>query len=333
MFQSGVSFSVKNNYQHSIKVQSQSHAFYIASQTGNKSALTYANKKLLKKFGIIHLLTPSGIHLSAILGFILYFLPRKFRLPLFICCLLYFYTFPNLYSLKRVLYFQIFYFVLKVPNKKYYAFIFTFVFDLLAGGYKLSPLSYTYSFLFWGTIIFSPTRNVLFNLFKAQLIALYFSQDSLNILSALINPLITSVYTFFFPLMSFNYWLLDSFLLNKLIYFFHNYILLLLKFVSAKFSFLEISKCSILLFIPFIDYSRTRLFILLFLFSSDLNNVTTKIYEKNMIYSLPPKGELLNATNNKLNYLDLRCTQKFMSVRWEFRCKKKPSKYGGLILD
>lgn len=311
-------------------IKNQGQAFYQAAQTGDKSALKHQNKKLLKKFGVIHLLTPSGIHLSAILGLILFFLPRKFHIYLFCGILFYFTKFPELYSLKRVLYFQIILFLLK-GKRIDLAFVLTFIFDLISGGFIKSPLSFSYSFLFWGTIMFSNKGKLVYSLFLAQLIALFFSSGELNLLSSIVNPILTSIYSFCFPLMSLNFWILKAATITKFFFEFHESILMVLKTIDSATTFLLIKKSTILLFIPFMRMKPRIVLCLSLFYSAALNNPQLKEKESSYLYSLASEEEIIRSKMNRIEFLEVKCIKKFKGEYWNFLCKKKPSKYGGPI--
>lgn len=311
--------------------KNQAKAFYHAAQTGDKSSLKQSTKKLLKKFGLIHLLTPSGIHLSAILGIFIFFLPRKFHLFLFLAVLLYFLSFPSFYSLKRVLYFQIILFFLKGTHQTKAAFFFTFILDLISGGYSLSPLSFAYSFLFWGTIIFSPKKTVVLNLFIAQLIAVYFSAGELNFLAIVVNPVFTALYSFLFPLMSLNLWVLKFSLLSDLFVLFHHYLLEILSLISSLTSIFIIKKSSFLLILPFLRFKLLDIVTVTLFYSPFLNNKPYQHKELAYFYSLPHPRELISNNNKSLNFIDIKCTKRFKEDFWSYKCKKKPSKYGGPV--
>lgn len=323
----------KRTKKHSKKMN-QAKAFYQAAQTGDKSNLTQKYKLALKEFGLIHLLTPSGIHLSAILGIFLFFLPKKYHIGIFSFTLLIFVTTTGLYSLKRVLYFQIITFFLKGKFKNQIGFILTFILDAFLGGYLASPLSFSYSFLFWGVIIFSKKSfiNVSINLFLAQLISIYFGHGSINLFAIIINPLFTSLYSFLFPIFSLNYWILDSFGFTKLIIDFHHYFLNILHFLKQNLSIFLLTSHPLILLLPLISFrSKKGIVSVLCFFCLNLNQSNLYSKDINFFYTIPEKSELIITKKNKLNFFDIKCNRYFMGSYWRYSCKERSSKYGGPI--
>lgn len=317
-----------------IKKIHQGQAFYQAAQTGNKSGLRRKYKIALKEFGLIHLLTPSGIHLSSILGLFLLFLPRRYHIGIFCLTLLIFVTTSGLYSLKRVLYFQIITFFLKGKYKNQIGFFLTFILDALLGGYLASPLSYAYSFLFWGVIIFSDKgfSQITINLFWAQLISIYFGTGSVNLFSIIINPLFTGLYSFLFPLFSLNYWVLQLSWLTQLINDFHFLILKSLYFFKQNLSLFLIYSHPLILALPIFTIKKKKniIFILLF-FCLNLNLSEHSSKDYKVFYSIPERSELLTMKKDKLSFFDIMCNRLYFDSFWRYSCKERSSIHGGPV--
>jgi len=179
----------------------------IAYTLGDKSGLSRKTKKGHKNLNLLHLFTPSGIHLSSI-AFILLpviFLLRKLT-PMLPC--LFFFTLytlafmlPGYWSIKRIILLKAFHLFPKELDS-FTIFLLAFTFDFFFGTYKYSPLSFIYSFLFLG-IIFSmkdfPKISFLYFIFIAQLIICYFQKETLFILSPLLGILLTLLFSFCFP--------------------------------------------------------------------------------------------------------------------------------------
>ena len=311
----------------------QGLAFYQATQTGDKSNIKRVYKEALKEFGLIHLLTPSGIHLSSILGIFLVFLPRKYHIGIFLMALFTFITIPGLYSLKRVIYFQIITFFLKGRYKNQLGFVLTFLLDALLGGFIASPLSYAYSFLFWGVIIFSTssTLKTILNLFFAQLIAVYFTSGSVNLFSIIINPILTAIYSFLFPLFSLNYWILDIDWLTSHIVELHILLLNLLAFIKGHLSLFLISSHPLILLLPIFSFNKKVISLFLLIFSLNLNFSSKSLNDTNVFYSLPETSEFLELKKNKIIFVDIKCNRLFRGSFWRYSCKERPSRYGGPV--
>lgn len=330
------SFPNKTRFNKNIKIkkQNQAQAFYNASQTGDKSTLSRENITNLKRLGLIHLLTPSGIHLSSILCLFLFLLSKKQKFFLFSLLIITSLYFPNLYSLKRVLYFHLFYLIPNSKlNKLYFSFICTFLLDLIIGGYTASPLSYCFSFIFWGVIIFSKgsyERVIL--LFIAQLVTiLVLGKGKINLLAIFMNPILTFIYSSLFPIFSLNFWILKFSFLNNLILGFHDIFLKATSLFNNSFSSLTIEPKFLFVIVisSFIYRSKTLvLFILL-----TPTYIHTKVNVKGVLQKeflpLYQQSEIVKVSPKKVIFFESKCMKKYNGVFFELRCKKKPSKYGG----
>jgi hypothetical protein len=171
----------------------QEKFFFVKSITGHEPYRQNELKQSLRNLGLIHLLTPSGLHLSS-----LFILIKKWRILYPICLFSLF--LPGLYSLKRVAIIKTFrsFLPLKV------SFILSFCIDLLFGNFINSPISFSLSFLFLGIIIFI-RKNLWLHFFIGQMIVSLFFEQSISILALFISPLLTFIFSCAFP------WLLMSY--------------------------------------------------------------------------------------------------------------------------
>jgi competence protein ComEC len=309
-------------------------ALYHSSQTGDKTKVSPVLKKALKQFGLIHLLTPSGIHLSSLLLFIFLFLKRKFHKYIYFSLLFLFMPLTGFYSLKRILIFHILK-SCKLSNQS--SFIFTFIIDILIGGYLNSPLSFAFSFLCWGVIIFTngSKLKLVYNLFLSQLIISYFSNFPINPISILINPLFTSIFSFLFPVMSINFWFFNENPVDSTIIYFFNFFKSILIFLSLKTSSLLFIPTASMLLIPiFHKFKIKNLIYLLVLTPTSLNLIPLSKSSKHseVIIPLAHSSERLSSRKRKLNYWDRNCNLKYKGEFIHVFCKKKPSKNGGLSI-
>ena len=147
---------------------SDASRFLATLATGDKSRLRKKFKRTFKLFGIYHLFTPSGLHLSAIILPFLYLLkrwPSKILKLSFIFLLLPLFWLEKFYSLKRMCLFHIL--RLLLPKMRYrIIFILTFFLNFILGGWQQSPISFALSYLFFGAILFSTNKKQIFaNLF------------------------------------------------------------------------------------------------------------------------------------------------------------------------
>ena len=114
--------------------------------------------KTMKDFGLMHLLTPSGLHLSSFL-LLFHWLPR-FRLLIIFSLLISSFFIEGYMALHRML---IFYSLNHFLKNIKLSFLGTFFFSLLTGNYYDSPLSFCFTFIFsnqWWDISFIQTCSI-----------------------------------------------------------------------------------------------------------------------------------------------------------------------------
>lgn len=173
--------------------------FLISITTGDKRRF----KKLplyesFKNAHLLHLLTPSGLHLSALLAPFFYFMKRPWQIFMILSLVgSLLFSQSGFLAAKRV-------FILKsllkcqIPIKV--AFIITFMLALIFH----SGLSFLMSYLFLGILVFNPHKEFLPTLYLfmiAELMICYFFKNSFYPLSLIINPLVTSITVGLFPLL------------------------------------------------------------------------------------------------------------------------------------
>ncbi len=160
------SFSYKPHLELSKKLSPLSMAYFF----GQKSGLTKESKKAHQALNLQHLMTPSGLHLSALLSILGFFTKRK-SIFFFALSLLGFSIFPSLgfSSFKRMMIFGLLKNnpIIKISNST--CFWATFITAFAFGMYKENPLSFTLSFLFLGALLSSGFKlQTYFTLFFAQ---------------------------------------------------------------------------------------------------------------------------------------------------------------------
>lgn len=185
----------------------QNADIYHALITGNKKHIKKDTLHLFKKYGTIHLLTPSGIHLSSLLIFIRSF--PLLEIPILFTLYFYLSGLGAYLSMERVIIYRMlskisrYISILKNPEIN---FLFVFFLSLLLGHYQKSALSLIYSIAFWGTIILF-RDNKIKCLFHLNFILFFLG--SLNYqfhspLALIVNPAITSFMSFCFPILALN---------------------------------------------------------------------------------------------------------------------------------
>ena len=177
-------------------------------------------KEAHKILGLNHLFTPSGVHLSAIflLFFPLLFWLKRTHRPshLTLGTLLYllpFFILPSSFSaakrisLLRLL--SLWKTLCPWDFPFFYIFLGGFFLDFLLGGFRNSPGSFVYSFLFLG-ILFSadqiPKLFLPFALLGGQIMVSFFQQTPLTPLGFLLGFSLTTLFTPFFPIYFGYFW-------------------------------------------------------------------------------------------------------------------------------
>ncbi|MBH46760.1 MAG: hypothetical protein CME71_01175 [Halobacteriovorax sp.] len=177
-------------------------SFHTASVTGHKIKMPRRLKKILNSLHIEHLATPSGLHLSLLTSLFFPFLGRIARLsflaPIF--------TLNEFYSLKRIALFK----AIGITSPKLNrlkAFYIVMTTDLLLGSASSSPYSFLFGFLFLGSIIATTNKSILssqfipFALLGAQCLIAYCLDQPLYLSGFFLGLVITSLFSFLFPLL------------------------------------------------------------------------------------------------------------------------------------
>jgi hypothetical protein len=179
---------------------------------GDKRILGKEVKEHYKLMNLLHLFTPSGLHLSSLLlflaplfSFIRQKSPRLGKL-LEISLLSPIFFLEKFYSLKRVALFRALSLFLR--NRAFFdnnfnIFLLVFFIDLF-WNFQSSPLSFSFSFLFWGVILSSGrilTIKLPIALFLTQMIVSMFFETPLSYLGCLLSFFLTSLFIFVFPVM------------------------------------------------------------------------------------------------------------------------------------
>ncbi len=168
--------------------------------------------KPYKDLHLLHLFTPSGLHLIPISFFAKFVLNRYFHLLFILGGYLILFGSNNLMSLERIFSLKLFYLLGKNMNFNFSiisVFIVAMIFNFLSGNYQTSPLSFTFSFLFLGSVVSGNSfKEVSKNLYTSNLLVAYFFTGSVNFISPFIGILVSSVFTFLYPFIFINFWIL-----------------------------------------------------------------------------------------------------------------------------
>ena len=189
----------------------------IAYNTGNKRKIGIKIKKAHRRLHLLHLFTPSGIHLSALYLFLIplfYWVKKRNRLffeGFWLATALLPFCLSGLYSIKRMALFRILWHIgPRMTNKLtcLHIFFITFLFDFLFGNFKNSPLSFIYSFLFLGIIVTTSLNHgrPLIALLGGQIIIGFFDLRAITHLGFIFGVFLTGLFSLFFPLFFLFYW-------------------------------------------------------------------------------------------------------------------------------
>jgi len=243
----------KFNLSHKIKKSFENKKnFYIYRSflTGRKRGVPKELKQAMARLNLLHLLTPSGLHLSSL--FIIFILiRRKFSSPwidrseLILCLGLYLFL-PGYYSLRRVSLLRSLFLINKKFDKKFsniQVFLVFLIFDISFGTFHHSKLSFAYSVLFLGIIFLGNKLNFIklsLLFFSGQVMMAYISNQSISTLSVIFGPLITWIFTLVYPLIFLNLVFIKIFNYSEFLVIAFKKIVLLMDIV-AKRNMLEIS--------------------------------------------------------------------------------------------
>lgn len=313
---------------------------------GEKRGLSTDERKAFSHLGLFHLLTPSGLHYSSLLKLPKLFLANKIFVIINILIFFILKYFESFSAITRV----VLYHSLKsiLPNlkvkKSHTAFIIAFIIDLLTSSFNSSGLSFLFSFLFWGTIMFYSERKVLclWLLFLSQMFVSSLMIQEINPIALFLNPLISSLFILFYlPTLFLSFLSLISFnfsLHSILIDFFFKIVI----YLDQTFSFL-ITRPSLALFLVllfatiFKKKSHLILIILFFLpFNHKIEITKPSISKSIKSTTFIPRPSSIklkkyNESGFRIYSSKVNCRFKLIDYYWDVRCfKKKPRHSRGL---
>ncbi|WP_412473870.1 ComEC/Rec2 family competence protein [Halobacteriovorax sp. YZS-1-1] len=187
--------------------------FYRSVITGQKWGLDKKLKKRLSHLNLMHLMTPSGLHLSSL--FLIFFLiRRRFKRPTqfieLVMCFIFYFFLPGYYSFRRVALLRSFFIlndIRKTNYTKMQIFIFFLITDFLFGTYRFGHLSFYLSTLFLA-LIFSIKDFRVYKMyllfFVAQLFIAHKFSGVIYPASVILSPLLTSLFTLVYPILFLN---------------------------------------------------------------------------------------------------------------------------------
>lgn len=320
-------FSVSKN-----NLSSVNFKLYQSIMTGNKAVLSKQVKRNFKRYGIMHLLTPSGLHFSSL--FFLKLLPSHLFLVFIIGLFIYLSSLGSYFSLERILIFHFLVWLkstLQIKLRLEQLFVLTLICAVLTNNFAHSPISFFFSILFWGGVIIyrhSPIQVILFSNLSLHLSSLIFG-EAVSVFSLILNPFISSIVVAIFPLMMINYLFGGLSVFNTILDLFLSFIVQLLELISTYdlLPAISLSLFTIFALSLLLTFGRYKLAILLLcLQSSSINQHIASRQNFQRIINLGDSREYITS-KQEIQFIDQQCKIKSRSIF----CKKKPSNYGGPI--
>ncbi len=290
---------------------------YQATITGNKKFISNHTKAALKKLGLLHLFTPSGLHLSSL--FFLRFLPTGVLVIILGLIFLYISDFNTYHSMERVILFKVIHYLGNFKLEK--CFLLTFVVSLLFD-HLSNPLSYLFSFIFWGTILIyrdNPVKCSFYLSMHNVLISSLLSQP-INLLIFILNPLITLTVSSLFPFLFLNSLLPEEYEVS-MSWFFN----MIENIVASSNSILTVNisfSIAVLFFILFKTRNKYLLAIAI-LIPTSLDGRFQPSEFRNQVINFSRKEEILKTSKTKIDFIDRTCSL-------NYKCRLKEIWWGGI---
>jgi hypothetical protein len=257
---------------------------------GINTQISKTDRHIHQILNLKHLFSPSGLHISSILFIFLWMNRNKWKNAHYLwnSLILFFFSLslylPGYYPLKRTLGFHVLTIgneiFLKKKNIKvsfFQIFLILMMTDFTFGTYRESPLSFTYSFLFWGIILsVKKFSHRLFYLGLGQLLVCYFSLLPINPLSIMTNMFLSPIFSLLFPLIFFSLFL--------------GFPLVTISLTSIYMKVLEETAKSISFF-PSIYVDDVFIFFLILLFCYQNLRLPKKIFLILLFVAIPVKTE------------------------------------------
>ncbi len=289
-------------------IDSTAMSLLLAFNTGEKKQI---QKNILKKYKTLqlhHLFVPSGIHFSSVMISLLPFLffIKRFNYYLFLLIKTALSLSPFLldgfFSLKRIGLFKTALSIIRIDP--FIVFLMTFFVDFLFGTYQYSHVSFIYSFLFLGIIMSSNKSNIHwlpFNLLGGQIIIASLTFKSLTIAGFLFSFILTSIFSFLFPVFFFCFWLGKIYFFSpvlSLVNFYDQFVLLCANislFIGSYQPSLWLLLPIIILNFSIFKSKKILIFILIFLHSSPILNLPrTSFIQGKSMHTFMPREEHIN---------------------------------------
>lgn len=318
--------------------------------TGQTRRLPRALRSLHQDLSLMHLLTPSGLHLAIIwktlTPLLLFFCTRKKTAQFFLAfitttLLFVFGHHANLWAMQRVMLFRLclFAFPRDFHHVLYCCFLVSFFLSFVLGNFHSSPLSFALSFLFFGQIIASngSITKLITGLFVSSALVQVLFLQPFSTWAVLFGILLTPLFSLFFPFMLLDYWFI-SHISDLRLEFIHSIFLKTLQFFHALshhtlYGLIDSSFPFALAFIGLSSKSFLRLLGLgLLLISTTpihnlpprayLQEVQAQNYTRHRLYFRPSQIERTPRGYKTWNKFEV-CYHRLLLSQYERHCRRK----------
>jgi len=287
--------------------------------TGRSQGIPKEMKSSFQNLGLIHLFTPSGFHLSAVLT-PLKFLIRSKTLMLIILVImssLCFFLVSGQEALKRMC-------LIKVNQHllgQGLGFGFALGIDILRGGLSNSPLSFFYSVLFLSLIYFK-IKNLVWWFFAGQCLIMFFQEGTISVLNLVFSPIINLLFSLCLPilmLLAIPIWKFQIDLGINILKFI-DHIITFFNAITLDFVRLEVTLLVLILFTAIYLRKKKVIYLCLLFYQSNLNLDYQRINFKTTWEIVPDKAEE-----------HLYCERNLVRGIWWEKCSSRKRSTGNAI--
>ncbi|MBL7663918.1 MAG: hypothetical protein JNM93_02205 [Bacteriovoracaceae bacterium] len=290
---------------------------YSSFITGYGTRYLKETKPQLEKLSLLHLSTPSGLHLSVLVKmFQMAGLKHLFLLSLFTLLWV-----PGFEALKRMIWFRN---INYISHDTGFSFLLTFIIDMGLGNFYQNSLSFIFSFLFLGIIIFS-RKQLFIYLFLGNILVNFFLQQNTNLLTLFVNFPISLIVSLAFPILALNYFFPYFDYLDGACHFFMSCFQTILNYLfKLSHYFPQIGPDNLVILSLFIflmkkELFKTLLFLNLIFYSTSTNQNKYQYHLSNKKYF-----HSLSAESDQ-------CRAEFQESFWEVKCLGARKKRSALV--
>ena len=292
---------------------------------GDKNHLSPYTKNAFKKLNLSYLLSPSGIHFSALLFFVGFFLKKikskKLKYLSQVSVLLLPLYFSSYEAIKRLSLLRLLFkgkFLTKSKVTVEIIFLVTFLISFLTGSFSRSPLGFIYSYIFLGT--FFSLRNfskitLILGLFSSQLIVALFMGDKVSLLSIPLGLIFSFLFSLIFPILLLfisSFWMIPYNWVEPVIRVFVLTVHYSAKFLNGSFTSSSLFLIAAIWCLMMMVYSKKKCIAILILIFLHTNTAMTPV-------QFPPHA----ASNAKTNIVNIHFVSSSIQLQHFYRVEKQ----------